>query len=77
MEHGCEQDAGRPQAQEEISGVGPRGTALSHRRCTADGYVVHSDLPESLPITAEEVALLRTFFSAEISAIIHGDNETG
>lgn len=76
MEHGFEQDAGRP--QEEISSVEPRRTTvLSHGCHTADGYDVHSDLSENLPVTADEIALLRTFLSAEITAIIHDDNETG
>ncbi|RFC65624.1 MULTISPECIES: hypothetical protein [Mesorhizobium] len=78
MEHGLGQDAGRPQAQEEISGAEPRlHAAPYHCRHTPDGYDVLTDMSENLPVTHEEIALLRAFLSAEISAIIHGDNEAG
>lgn len=42
-------------------------------KVTHDGYVVRCDLPEILPITKEEVALLRAFLAVEINAILDGD----
>lgn len=42
-----------------------------------DGYVVHSDLSEALPVTGDEVALLRAFLSAEIRAILQGEDQGG
>ncbi|NGO62460.1 hypothetical protein G6N76_02145 [Rhizobium daejeonense] len=44
------------------------------RRGHRDGIAVISDVPESLPVTAEEIGLLRAFLRDEISAILHGDD---
>lgn len=42
-------------------------------KVTHDGYIVRCDLSEILPITKEEVALLRAFLAVEINAILDGD----
>jgi hypothetical protein len=77
MEHGFGQDAGRRQAQEEISRAEPRLHAAPDRsRRTADGYDVHTDLSE-IPVTSEEIGLLRSFLSFEINAILSGGTHDG
>lgn len=43
------------------------------RRYQRDGIAIISDVPEPLPVTAEEIGLLRAFLRDEISAILHGD----
>lgn len=35
---------------------------------------VHCHLPPILPVTREEIALLRAFLGAEISGIVHGES---
>ncbi|OQM76243.1 hypothetical protein BFN67_15220 [Pseudaminobacter manganicus] len=77
MEHGFGHDLGRQQAQEEISRAEPRTHAAPDRsRRTADGYDVHADLSE-IPVTGEEIALLRAFLSSEINAILSSETHDG
>ena len=40
----------------------------------SDGITVVSDLPGSLPVVREEVALLRAFLSDEIRAILNDED---
>lgn len=44
-------------------------------KVTHDGYVVRCDLPLTLPITKDEIALLRAFLAVEINAILDGDTD--
>lgn len=67
-----------PDQEREIDAQLPVCVRSPGRRCprqTCDGYATISDMPDELPITPDEVALLRTFLSAEINAIIYGDEE--
>lgn len=41
---------------------------------TRRGVRIVSDLPDRLPITTEEIGLLRAFLAEEISAILRGED---
>lgn len=78
MEHGFAHDREDTRAREDIPCAGPRRHAGSSRcRRTVDGYVVTIDAPESLPVTGDEIALLRAFLYDEIWAILHGEDQEG
>ncbi len=49
----------------------------SHRRHTDDGNVVDVDFPDTLPVTGEEIALLRAFLHDEIRAILCSEDPGG
>ena len=72
MEHGFAHDREDKQAREDIPCAGPNCHAGCRR--TVDGYVVHIDLPDTLPVTGDEIALLQAFLSDEIRAILHGED---
>lgn len=75
MEHGSGYDAGEAQPLGNDSRAEPYLPSVPERpRYTPDGYAVQSDLPESLPVTAAEIALLRAFLSDEINAILYGED---
>ncbi|CAA2142437.1 hypothetical protein [Hyphomicrobium sp. ghe19] len=40
-----------------------------------DGLAVWDDLPRTLSITSEEVALLRAFLAVELTAILDGQDD--
>lgn len=66
------------QALDETSRVEPCDRPCSsHCRRTADGYVVDVDFPDNLLVSGEEIALLRTFLSEEIMAILHDEEQYG
>lgn len=66
------------QALDETSRVEPCDRPCSsHRRRTVDGYLVDVDFPDSLPVTDDEIALLRAFLSDEIRAILNGEDQDG
>lgn len=44
---------------------------------SVDGYVIHLDDLESLPVTNEEIALLQAFLHDEIQAILLEKDEGG
>ncbi len=76
MERGYAHSGEERQTLEETSGVRPRSYGGSTRhRCVSGGYVVRADLPESHPVTRDEIALLRAFLSDEIRAILNGEDE--
>jgi hypothetical protein len=47
---------------------------VSEHRKSNEDVVVISDLPASIPVGNEEIGLLRAFLSAEINAILRGDD---
>lgn len=54
----------------------PAAPVENGAKITHDGYVVRCDLTETLPITKDEIALLRAFLAAEIHAILYDDGKT-
>lgn len=50
-----------------------RASAETEPKASHDGYVVRCDVVETLPVTREEIALLRAFLAVEISAILDSD----
>lgn len=66
------------QALDETSRVEPCDRPCSsHRRRTADGHVIDVNFPDSLPVTGDEIALLRAFLHDEIRAILYGEDQGG
>lgn len=58
--------------------AGPEAIAeVSQRRRVADAYIVSIDAPENLPVTSDEITLLRTFLANEIRAILYGEDHRG
>lgn len=78
MERGFADSGEERQAWEETSRAEVRSHESSSRhRSTPDGYVVRTDLPETFPVTSEEIALLRAFLHDEIQAILNGEDDEG
>lgn len=78
MERCFEHEREEAQALEDAPCVEPYGCPGSSRsRCTSDGYIVHADLPSNLPVTSDEIALLKAFLHDEIRAILNGEDEEG
>lgn len=78
MERVFGHDREEPYGQGEAPCTEPcRRADLPHRHFTSDGYVVHTDLAEDLPVTSEEIAILRAFLSDEIRAILSDEGEGG
>lgn len=76
MEHGFAHEGGKRRTWDETFRAEPHSYANASQGCrTPDGYVVHLDLPDNLPVTSEEIALLRAFLSDEIRAILHGEDQ--
>lgn len=66
----------RPE-QDRPSAVRPCADALvdAEGSLTPDGYVVRCDLPAGLPVTKDELTLLRAFLAGDINAILDGDDQ--
>ena len=78
MDHPLGHTADAPPDQDLLSAVpsSPAAPVDKRAKVTRDGYVVRCDLPETLPITKEEIAWLRAYLGAEINAILFGDEKT-
>ena len=76
MEHGLAHGREEKEAGERTSCAAPRHPVhpSPHRR-TQDGYTVYSDLPGALPVTSDEIALLRAFLADEIRTILFDDDQ--
>ena len=78
MEHGFAHGREERQALQETSRAERDvGAGSAQRRRTVDGYLVAVDLPDNLPVTDDEIALLRAFLSDEIRAILNGEDQEG
>jgi len=75
MENWLGHELDEASALEEASCVEPcDGSGSSRRRRTVDGYIVDVDFPDTLPVTGDEIALLRAFLHDEIRAILYGED---